>query len=212
MPYPAANDYSDYSFADDVNALFSQNPELIYLVTQSEDGTKITTTIGNEIDLSYHPQFLGCDGNRNVDFLPPNSPDEVVDGMIGFQPAAINDPNRQTYLQNYNNRYGENPASAYAANAYDALYLIAYAMIQADSEIPAEIAAQLITVSSDGTVVGVNDFENGTSLIEQGTDIDYNGASGKLTLDQNGDVATGSYVVWKIENNDYSNIGTVTFP
>lgn len=213
VSYESQNDYSSVDFTNAVNQLFEGNPELIYLITQSEDGIKILNTISANIDLSYFPQILGCDGNHSNDFLPPNTPSDIANGIIGFQPtSASDDTNNQTFTTNYKNKFGENPASAYAANAYDAAYLIAYAILKSNSVVPSEIAAKLVDVSATGEIVNVNDFTNGSNLIKNGTDIDYEGASGSLTLDGNGDVVTGTYTVWKIENDQFVDLTTITYP
>ncbi|NOZ69528.1 MAG: amino acid ABC transporter substrate-binding protein, partial [Deferribacteres bacterium] len=37
-------------------------------------------------------------------------------------------------------------------------------------------------------------------LLKEGKDIDYEGVSGSVNFDENGDVTGGSYGIWKIED------------
>ncbi len=205
--------YKSYDFTNKVNLLFSNNPEIVYLITFVSSGIKVTTTIDAQIDLSYEPVLLGCDANYDIDFLPPNSPAEVVEGMIGFSPtSAVDNPNNIAFNSNYLSRFGIDPSTSYAMNSYDAVYLLAYALLEAGSTNSTEIVNQLLKVSSSGSVINVNEFDLASSKIAAGEDIDYNGASGDLDLDANGDIVSGTYVVWKIENSVFVEDSIITYP
>ena len=70
----------------------------------------------------------------------------------------------------------------------------------------------MVEVSKDGQKKGINDFAAIKALIEAGTDFDYDGASGKIDFDENGDVTSGTYEIWKIENSEFVTVTTVDFP
>ncbi len=207
------NNYEDYSFKEDVKLLFREEPDVVYLITYSSSGTIITTTIDANIDLSYEPVLLGCDGNYDTDFLPPNSPVNVVEGMIGFSPSSpASNENNQAFNSNYVTRYESEPSTTYAMNCYDAVYLLVYAMLEAGSTDGTNIVNQLQKVSFGGSVINVNEFDLASSKISAGEDIDYNGASGDLDLDANGDIVNGTYVIWKIENGVFVEDSIITYP
>ncbi len=211
ISYPALTDYSSYDFSAKVDSLFDGNPDLIYIIAMGSDGSKIANTIGTRIDLSYNPQLMGCASLFNSDFLPPNSPASVVEGMIGSISTIPNNDNYKNYALNYKAKFGIDPLP-YSENAYDALYLVVYAMLKANSEIPTEIVKQMINVSKEGDVINVNQFEAAKAKILAGTDIDYNGASGNLDLDTNGDITTGYFKVWKIVNGQFTDVAVISFP
>jgi len=100
----------------------------------------------------------------------------------------------------------------FADGLYDAIYLLALAMEQGGSTDAAVITANLQSVSRGGAAVNVADFSRARSLIGNGTDIDYEGASGAIGFDSNGDVTSGTFRVWKIENAAFADVTTITFP
>ena len=95
---------------------------------------------------------------------------------------------------------------------YDAIYLIAYAMLTSNSTEPNIFKTKLQEVSKDGEVIGINKFAEAKALIEAGTDIDYNGASGKIEFDENGDVSSGTYEIWEVENSTFITKEVISFP
>jgi branched-chain amino acid transport system substrate-binding protein len=74
---------------------------------------------------------------------------------------------------------------SYANESYDAVILMALAAIQGGSADPEVIRDNLQSVSRDGTKCET--FADCAALLAAGEDIDYDGASGPITFDANGD-------------------------
>jgi branched-chain amino acid transport system substrate-binding protein len=203
--------YDSYDFKPDLDQLFANQPSVIYLITIGEEGRKITTSIytGNYFTETYKPILMGCDGNKKDDFLI-NSPAEIVEGMYGVYPTGGLDATFDTNFSSYVT--GTYTPSAIAKHVYDEIYLIAYAILAANSEDPNVYKNFLREVSVGGEVIGINQFADTKVKIEAGTDIDYNGASGKIDFDENGDVTSGTYEIWKIENGAFVTVTTIDFP
>jgi branched-chain amino acid transport system substrate-binding protein len=75
----------------------------------------------------------------------------------------------------------------------------------ADSNDPTAMRDVLRDVANEpGEIVGpgVEGWQAALELIESGTEINYEGASGSLGLDENGDVLQGTIVIWRIEGSD----------
>ncbi len=213
VKYEFKENYNNFNFDEKVAELFNGQPELIYLISYGQDGVGLTVSINNTSDLSYGPVFFGCDANHVNYFLPPNSPKEVVDGMLGLAYSSSEaDPNVLRFSNNYTERFGKAPSSPYASSSYDALYLIAYSILQGKSYHSRDIADNLLAVSSGGEVVNPNDFKVGKSKIEAGIDINYNGVAGSIDFDENGDVTTGTYSVWQITGNKFVEISIIEYP
>ncbi|HEV7167287.1 MAG TPA: ABC transporter substrate-binding protein [Micrococcaceae bacterium] len=89
----------------------------------------------------------------------------------------------------------------YAPETYDAVMLAALAATAADDDAGASIASQLIPVSG-GTVTGMeagvpcNGYPDCSALLKEKKRIDYDGLSGPVNFDANGDITTGNYVVF----------------
>ncbi len=211
--YPDMTDaeVEKYQFDADVNEALKSKPTLLYLVSYPVDGAKITIAMRSYITKEHQPQLMGCDGNYGPDFFI-NADPQIIEGMIGTIPApASDDSNYKKFVSNYKKSFGYAP-ELFTETAYDAVYLLAYAMLEADSFDPEKIAEKIQSVSKDGETVGVNNFQHGKSDIASGEDINYEGASGSVDLDDNGDVTSGSYVIWQYQNGKAKTLETIRFP
>lgn len=212
VSYPALKDteVALHDFSVEVATLMTGSPQLVYLISYYLDGSKITLAMKQYLTTTYKPQLMGVDGNYGSVFLA-NADAEVVEGMVGTAPTPpLDDLNYKTFAVNYKALYGIDPP-IYTANTYDAVYLIAYAMLKANSTVSRDIAAKLLDVSTDGDAVNVAQFAEGKAKIEDGIDINYEGASGKVDFDSNGDITSGSYLIWKVVNKEFLSESVATF-
>jgi len=196
-----------YDYRPHLVEVMEEEPDLIYLISLVEDGIKIVISANDLLSSTYHPRFLSE--------IPPTEQllGEVgtYEGLIVISQESSTDQNHVVFLEKYQDRYQSAP-ELFTESAYDALYLLALAMGQAGSTAPADIAAQLQSVSSGGTKIGVGEFTHAAELIAQVQDIDYDGASGAIDYDANGDVTSGTFQVWKIEDGRFADAGLLTFP
>jgi branched-chain amino acid transport system substrate-binding protein len=88
----------------------------------------------------------------------------------------------------------------YAAESYDAVILAALAAEQAGKTDGTSIRDNLISVSSGGTKCTT--FADCKALIAEGTDIDYDGVSGPVEFDTNGDPSKATMGVYEYTSND----------
>ncbi len=80
---------------------------------------------------------------------------------------------------------------------------MAYAVLAAGPDNcnnPLKVAKHLQNISKVGgiTTVNVNEFAKGSAAILTGNDIDYQGASGNIEFDDNGDVTDAAYKLVRI--------------
>ncbi len=76
---------------------------------------------------------------------------------------------------------GEDPPEGFfAPHAADCVNLIALSVVVADSDAPRIFRTNVASVSADGRTCGA--FETCAVLLEQGLNIDYDGASGSAEL------------------------------
>jgi len=93
--------------------------------------------------------------------------------------------------------------SPYTNNAYDAIMISALAIAAAGKTDRAAVAKAVRKVASaPGAQVGPGDMAKALKLINQGKDINYQGASGPHDFDKNGDVP-GVIAEWQISGNGY---------
>ncbi|HET8957732.1 MAG TPA: ABC transporter substrate-binding protein [Microcella sp.] len=97
---------------------------------------------------------------------------------------------------------------SYAAESYDAVVLLALAALQAGSIDSEAIAAELQSVSGGaGDGEKCNTFADCAELIAAGTAIDYDGPSGPITFDENGDPTEATIGIYQYgADNTYTRI------
>jgi branched-chain amino acid transport system substrate-binding protein len=94
---------------------------------------------------------------------------------------------------------------SYAAESYDAVMLVALAAIAGGAADGATIAANLKAVSEGGEKV--TDFATAVQMLKDGKDIDFDGLSGPITFDDNGDPTEAYVGIYKF-NADNTNTPT----
>lgn len=144
-------------------------------------------------------------------YLPPslrhqvfadNLPPSLVEGMVGVA-AAVRD--EAAFAAAFSSRwYGEEPTNG-AAYYYDALAvwaLAAEATWHEQGELTPEVLRQQLraVTRSPGEKVAWNDLGRALSLVREGKDVDYVGASGEVDLDAHGDAAATATRFWTIRN------------
>jgi branched-chain amino acid transport system substrate-binding protein len=84
------------------------------------------------------------------------------------------------------------------------------AAVSAASQDPAEIADAIPDLTSpSGDQFNWQQLPDAISAAQDGTDIDYEGASGPIDLDANGDASAGFYDIYKYQGGDYRTIDQV---
>jgi len=221
------------AFNSYLDAVFANNPQLLYLVTESEQAAAFTNQA--QIYLNSNPsinmpQVLGCDGNYSSDKFLPTADINFSNGMVGANPSTKTvNPNYIAFIAAYTAKYGNPPTASYVSQAYDAIYLLAYAMLKSgetitnsqDNKVIAQGIAQNMRIVSggdqsvQGVEVYVNSFTQAKLILPLGN-INYQGASGDVDFDANGDVMSGYYLIWQVglsgQNLIYSNRTFMQYP
>jgi neutral amino acid transport system substrate-binding protein len=121
----------------------------------------------------------------------------IIEGALGTAPGAEGKAlNRLTQL--WKTRFKGLP-SAYVPQTWDAAALLVLAAQAAQSNTGEAISRKIREVSS-GPGKEVTDVCQGLAWLKEGKKINYQGASGNVDLDKNGDVS-GVYEVWRVEPN-----------
>ena len=88
---------------------------------------------------------------------------------------------------------GNNPAAPFVTHGYDVAFLMALAVEKAGAADRSKISAALREVANaPGMVIRPGEWKKAKEAIAAGEDINYEGASGAIEFDENGDVA-GTY-------------------
>lgn len=194
---PTRYDPKATTFETEVQAAFAGKPQAIAAVLYAETGS-ILLKSAFEQGLSKGVQILMTDGVYSPDF--PGQVGKTADGRyilaggLGTVPGA--DGKALDALTKLWQDRQKRPVSAYVPHAWDAAALLALAAEAAKANTGDGIKSKLRDVANaPGTEV--TDVCQGLDLLRKGQDINYQGASGNVDIDANGDVV-GSYDVWQV--------------
>jgi branched-chain amino acid transport system substrate-binding protein/neutral amino acid transport system substrate-binding protein len=190
------------TFDSEVSAAFRGNPNAVVLVAYPETGSIIVRTAYQQGLLGKQTQLLMTEGMKDPKIAELAGKDTagkfIVSGVIGTAPSTTG-PAVKQFREVYQTNYNKRQPGVFDANTWDAGALLVLAAEAAKSTAGAEIKDK-IRVVANPPGQEVTDVCQALALIRQGKEINYQGASGKVDFDAQGDVV-GSYDVWTIDNN-----------
>ncbi|MFP4024707.1 MAG: ABC transporter substrate-binding protein [Thiohalospira sp.] len=204
-------DLSTYDFKNEMNTVFNSEIDVLYIVAFNSEIAVLTNRIFNNSNyqsLNKKPLIFVNDGILPEEILTNGSPD-LLDDILGITSTNEGNPNYALYKNNYQSRFGFLPAT-YSEHAYDAVYCMAYAMQRGNTTNPLEIKQYLREISGEDYFepndevikINVNEFNIGKNILIKGKPINYEGASGPINFDLNGDPVP-KIVIWGFENKKY---------
>ncbi|MET1053431.1 MAG: ABC transporter substrate-binding protein [Mycetocola sp.] len=195
----------DTSFDAQVSALKAANPDAIALIAFEETKTIVPALSGYPSENMYF-----VDGNLadySADF-PAGTLTGAKGTLPGLDTAELGDftDRLQAFWQDEGN--DELKDFSYAAESYDAVVLLALAAMAAGSTEGADIAEKLQEVSGgSGEGEKCETFADCAALINDGNVADYDGNSGPVTFDENGDPTEATIGIYEYnEENKYDRI------
>ena len=188
----------DTTFTTQISEVLAANPDAIALVTFDEAKVIVPALRG----AGYAGPLYFVDGN-----LADYSKDFAAGTLTGSQGTL---PGLDTSkLGDFTDRLLEVDPSltefSYSAESYDAVVLIALAALAANSTKGADIASKLQEVSGgSGDGKKATDFASAAQIILDGGVVDYDGYSGPITFDENGDPTEATIGIYKyLDDNTY---------
>jgi ABC-type branched-subunit amino acid transport system substrate-binding protein len=146
-------------------------------------------------------QWIGTDGLFSADFLAEAASASLIAGFLGASPLTTpNTPEFIDFAARYTAAYGHAPEN-FTASYYDATALLLLAIERAGSTDGAMIRDSLRAIGGSGGA----QVEHAGGLLEALTElqatsprtINYQGASGPITFDANGDTVA-PYEIWSV--------------
>jgi len=179
---------SDANYSDQVAELTSSQPTVVTLVGDEESGGRFlralleaqpdVTVVVNDalagVDLTDRPDLVSG-GTRSVIGVAVNARAGRDDMLAYLAPDVIEAP-------------------PLAAALVDCLNLLALAADFSQSDVGAEFMPQVIAASRGGSACRT--FVECATIIETGLNIDYNGPTGVLSLDANGDPSVATFITF----------------
>ncbi len=167
------------------------------LVVAFEEGAQVLQAM---VEAGAGPQDIGIygtDGLRSAelaDLVSPNDPG-LIAGMKGTAPTAENDD----YSARLKEFAPELTEMQFAPQVYDCVTTIALAAEATGSDDPGAFASQINGVTRDGEKC--TSFADCKALLDEGSDIDYDGVSGPLDFVEAGEPGTATFDVYTYDDN-----------
>lgn len=195
---PVRYDPKAQTFDTEAAAAFAGKPDAVVAVLYAETGSLLLKTAYQQ-GLTDGVQILLTDGVKS-----PAFPEQVgrggdgrflLAGAIGTVPGSDGKA-LDSFNKLWQEKKGGSPGE-YAPQAWDAAALLVLAAQAAKENTGVGISRQIREVANaPGTEV--TDVCEGLKLLREGQEINYQGASGNVDVDANGDVV-GVYDVWTVE-------------
>lgn len=180
-------------------AAFANKPDAVAAVLYAETGSLLLQAAYKQ-GLSEGVTVLLTDGVYSEDFTKQvgktSEGKSIISGALGTVPGADGQALAE-FTTIWKEKTGKD-ITAYVPHTWDAAVLMMLAAEAADANTGDGIKSKIRDVANaPGTPV--TDPCKALELVKQGEDIDYQGASGNVDIDENGDVV-GSYDVWQVKD------------
>ncbi len=194
---PVRYDPKAQTFSTEASTAFAGKPDAVIAVLYAETGSLLLKSAYQQ-GLTNDVQIMLTDGVKSPAF--PNQVGKgsdgkyIVAGAIGTVPGSDGKA-----LENFNQLWKEKKGGSpgeYAPQAWDAAALLTLAAQAAKENTGVAIAGKIREVAN-APGEEVTDVCQGLKLLQEGKDINYQGASGNVDVDENGDVV-GVYDVWTV--------------
>jgi branched-chain amino acid transport system substrate-binding protein len=192
------------NYTAEVNKVAASNPDAIAVIGFEETTKIIPQLIAKNVGPQDVPTYF-VDGNT-ADY---SGEDFDLQGVKATFPAPAEVP------VDFNKRLDEVWAPkklkdyTYGAQSYDAMMLIALAAEAAGDDDGLALSKEIINVSRDGTAC--SDYAECLDLLKKGEDINYEGVSGPVDLNDTGSVSKATIGIQEYgANNKYEQIDSVS--
>ncbi len=186
------------SYRGELQQAATGNAEALVLIAYPESGSVI---LRQSLEGGYLDRFIFTDGMKAPEIVERVGA-QFLNGAFGTVPQAKDTEGLRVFREAYIAEYGQLPGKPYYDTAYDAAFAIALAAQKAGSNDREAIRDNLRDVANPpGEVVLPGEWAKAVELLAAGQDINYEGASGSVDFDDNGDVP-GTIGHWEIQDGE----------
>ncbi len=180
--------------AEVIQALQSQ-PEAIYLALYPNEGIAV---VREWLSLGGTSRMIGANSLKSDDFRAAVGLENLKD-FIGTDMTAPRTESAASFVEAFTTHFGRPPTGPGLPNSFDAtaIALLAYHAAGRNAT-GAEIAAQVRRVtdpSGEPIPATVEGFRRAMEILSKGGSVSYQGGTGAVTFDENGDV-TAPAITW----------------
>src|SRR6266478_4215709 len=208
ITYAQAHEPDKNSYLPELKALAASQPEALVLIAYAANSG--ITIIKESLEHGFFKQFVGTNALRDNVLIKEVGADKLK-GIFFTSPVPTPGTSAaEKFEKLYSAAYQTTKGNFYIGRTYDAVMLAALAIEQAGSTDRTKVRDALRNVCcAPGEVIEPGEWAKAKAAIAAGKKINYEGASGPLEFDENGDVA-GVIARFVLENGAYKEVGEVT--
>jgi branched-chain amino acid transport system substrate-binding protein len=206
IAYDQPHDQGQSSYSSTVSGMANSGADAWVFITYQPEFTSMAQEAFSN---GYEATYYGADSVAGPDVLG-NTPEGSLDGMKIVTPsAAIDQENYQNFASAFESEYDTAPTS-WSAFAYDCVVTAALSIATADEFTGAALQENVRDVTRPEGEDVFTFAEAMEVLGEDGSpsDINYEGVSGPIDFDENGD-PVGFLQVLTVQDHEYTQTGTI---
>lgn len=191
------------SYKAQLDALFAANPTVQAVLLPLYSAQSAVVIADYQKNQSSYPNvtWLLTDSSAEADFVAGvTAAGGSFAGVTHYGTGPGASATRyQGFVDRFKAKFGAEPEeTSFAANYYDATYLMALAAEAAGEFNGEKMAAKYVEVSTGGSVVTSDDYTSAAADAKAGKDIDYDGVSGPADLASMGEPTVAPYNIWSV--------------
>jgi ABC-type branched-subunit amino acid transport system substrate-binding protein len=197
---PLLYDPEQPSYNSEAQEIVSGNPDATVIVDFPETYARVGPALvraGFDPESTFFTDGLASSG------LPADAGEEATNGMRGTAPGTPEeDPATIAFDELYTQAEPRDvERQTFDAQNFDAVVLCYLTAVAAGSTEGTEMAAVLSAISSPGgTEYTWEELPDAIEALQNGEDIDYQGAAGALDINEDGDATAGVYDIYTFRN------------
>jgi ABC-type branched-subunit amino acid transport system substrate-binding protein len=198
---PVLYDVDASSYDSEASEIVSGGPDGYVIIDFEDPYGRVGTALARTGDFDAENMWT-ADGLA-FDQIPNTIPDDALDGASGTRPATPEDTDTATAFSELYEGSNERPKErgTFDAQNFDAVSLCILAAVAAGSADGPAIQEKIQEVASEpGEKYDYTQMAEAITALQEGEDIDFEGVSGPLDLDDNGDPTAATYEVYTYDN------------
>jgi len=196
---PVLYDPEQGSYNSEAGQIVEGDPDAFVIVDFEEPYNAVGAALARTGD--FDPKNLWTADGLALDEIPDSIPADALDGASGTRPATPEDSDAAAAFDELFTSAPGPGRETFDAQNFDAVTLCVLAAVAAGSNEGPEIKDQIPEVAgAPGDQYDYTQLADAIAALQDGEDIDFEGVSGPLDLDENGDPTVANYEVWSYDN------------
>ena len=199
------------SYSSELAQAIAEDPDVFVAISYPEQAEVYLSEL---VEIGYTGKLLLADAAKSSEMVEAVGGD-ALEEQFGTNFAPRENRSLKAFNTAYWNAFSEVPSAPFLAQTYDAVVLIALAAAKAgtidDSKAIRNALREVATGPGTEVTGEPEGIKEALKLISDGKDIDYEGVTGSMEFNENGDV-NGTIEIWKIEGGEIVSTGRFEFP